>query len=68
MKNPGPQIDLTKTKTMEEIEKHVILHYLERFHGSVHKVAFVLEVGPNTVYRRLRSWGIDPRIMKRRVA
>ncbi len=44
--------------TLEEVERRHILAVLERFGGHRRKTAAALGIGENTLWRRLKKWGL----------
>jgi len=60
----GPQPLKTETRTTEirslrEVEKDVILEALDFFNGNIQKAAAKLGIGRNTLYRKLKEYGIS---------
>jgi transcriptional regulator of acetoin/glycerol metabolism len=53
-----PIVDLTKTKKMDDIERHAILYTLQMTHGNVVEAARILGLGPATVYRKIKRYGV----------
>jgi DNA-binding NtrC family response regulator len=51
-------IDLTKTPSMDDIERQAILFTLTQTSGNVGEAARVLGLGPATVYRKIKRYGI----------
>lgn len=51
-------IDLTKTSVMDDIERQAILFTLTQTGGNVGEAAKVLGLGPATVYRKIKRYGI----------
>lgn len=51
-------IDLTRTPTMDDIERQAILYTLTQTGGNVGEAARVLGLGPATVYRKIKRYGI----------
>lgn len=51
-------IDLTQTPTMDDIERQAILYTLTQTSGNVGDAARVLGLGPATVYRKIKRYGI----------
>ena len=51
-------VDLVKTKKMDDIERHAILYTLQRTQGNVVEAARILGLGPATVYRKIKRYGV----------
>jgi DNA-binding NtrC family response regulator len=45
---------------MAELEKRYVLEVLERFDGNRTRTARALGIGANTLWRKLKSWGVPP--------
>lgn len=57
------RIDLLKgahVKPLAVIEEQAIRFALRRYRGSVSEVARRLKIGRSTLYRKLRSYGVEP--------
>lgn len=52
--------------TLAEVEKRHILDTLKRLEGNRKETARVLGIGENTLHRKLKSYGIGPKRLKRR--
>jgi PAS domain S-box-containing protein len=48
-----------KDLTLNEMEKHFILHTLSKYHGNISLSAKVLGISRNTLYRSIENYGID---------
>lgn len=48
-------------RPLAEVEREAIEHALGLCDGDVRKAAVFLEIAPATIYRKLKSWGIDPK-------
>jgi two-component system response regulator AtoC len=46
---------LTKEKTMDEYQKHIVKHFLDRYNKNVVKVAERLSLGKSTIYRMIKE-------------
>lgn len=51
-------VDLSKTRKMDDIERHAILYTLRMTHGNVVEAARILGLGPATVYRKIKRYGV----------
>ncbi len=49
-----------QVQPIADIEKQYILHVLDRFEGNRTHTARALGIGSNTLWRKLKSWGIPP--------
>ena len=47
-----------KVVSMEELERQYVLHVLDRFGGNRTHTARALGIGANTLWRKLKSWGV----------
>ena len=45
--------------TIASMERHLIIHALERNHGNRRKTASDLGINTSTLFRKIRSCGID---------
>lgn len=45
---------------LTDVEKDYILWALERFNGNRTQTAKALGIGANTLWRKLKKWGIPP--------
>lgn len=54
----SPIVDLTKTRKMDEIERQAILFTLQKTQGNVVDAARMLGLGPATVYRKIKRYGV----------
>lgn len=48
-------------RPLADVERDAIEQALGLCNGDVRKAAVFLEIAPATIYRKLKSWGIDPR-------
>ncbi len=48
-------------RPLAEIERETIERALGLCKGDVRKAAVFLEIAPATIYRKLKSWGVDPK-------
>ena len=48
-------------RPLADIERETIERALDLCEGDVRKAAVFLEIAPATIYRKLKSWGIDPK-------
>lgn len=55
----APQITLSESTSLREIEHQALLHSLEQNSGNISKTAKALGISRETIYRRLRKTGID---------
>ena len=60
----GPQLQKTEIKNIEirslrEVEKDIILEALTFYEGNIQKAASKLGIGRNTLYRKLKEYGIS---------
>ncbi len=64
---PPAHIDLQRPdgspKSLEEIEKEVILRQIEVSRGNMSEVARSLQIGRSTLYRKLAMWGLTPSLL-----
>jgi DNA-binding NtrC family response regulator len=51
-------VDLTRTRKMDDIERQAILYTLRMTQGNVVEAARVLGLGPATVYRKIKRYGV----------
>ncbi|MCB9559786.1 MAG: sigma 54-interacting transcriptional regulator [Kofleriaceae bacterium] len=51
---------LDETLTLEELERRYTLMVLERHRGSRSATAKALHIGTNTLWRKLKRWGVQP--------
>jgi two-component system response regulator HydG len=62
---PGPlsadQADDPAGRTMQSAEKEIILRALQAADGNQTKAAQALEMGRNTLWRKMKKYGIDSR-------
>ncbi|MBX9655752.1 hypothetical protein K2Y11_19215 [bacterium] len=54
----SPIVDLAKTRKMDDIERHAILYTLQMTQGNVVEAARILGLGPATVYRKIKRYGV----------
>lgn len=61
-KSPNQDTFLTKKeiKTLEMVEKETIIHAITELKGNMSQVAHLLGIGRNTLYAKLKKFGIDP--------
>ena len=45
---------------MADLERRYILQVLDRFDGNRTHTAKALGIGANTLWRKLKSWGVPP--------
>lgn len=57
-------IDLTKIVRMDDIERQTILFTLRQKEGDVVETARVLGLGPATVYRKIKRYGVRSKAFK----
>jgi DNA-binding NtrC family response regulator len=53
--------EILEGKTLEELEKHYILKTLEKHNWNQKKVSEVLNVSTTTLWRKLKTYGIEPK-------
>ncbi len=53
--------EILEGKTLEELEKHYILKTLEKHSWNQKKVSEVLNVSTTTLWRKLKTYGIEPK-------
>jgi DNA-binding NtrC family response regulator len=53
--------EILEGKTLEELEKHYILKTLEKYSWNQKKVSEVLNVSTTTLWRKLKTYGIEPK-------
>jgi transcriptional regulator of acetoin/glycerol metabolism len=51
-------VDLTRTRKMDDIERQAILYTLRMTQGNVVEAARILGLGPATVYRKIKRYGV----------
>ena len=47
--------------TLEEAERHLVRHALDRHEGNVNSAAAALGMSRSALYRRLQQWGLAGR-------
>lgn len=58
--NGTPGISFGDVMPMERVEQLYILEVLERFEGNRTHTARALGIGANTLWRKLKAWGVPP--------
>lgn len=53
----GPYVE----RTLDEIEKDMILRTLDKYHWNQKKTSDILGISTTTLWRKLKGYGIDPR-------
>ncbi len=53
--------EILEGKTLEELEKHYILKTLEKHNWNQKKVSEMLNVSTTTLWRKLKTYGIEPK-------
>jgi DNA-binding NtrC family response regulator len=53
-------VDAPQVVPMAELERWYILEVLQRFDGNRTHTARALGIGANTLWRKLKSWGVPP--------
>ena len=48
-------------QTLEELEKHYILKTLDKYSWNQKKASEVLDISTTTLWRKLKSYGIEPK-------
>jgi transcriptional regulator with PAS, ATPase and Fis domain len=54
------KVQFDQVMSIAELEKRYVLEVLERFRGNRTKTAKALGIGANTLWRKLKSWGVPP--------